>query len=283
VEGMKKSAGRKFLKIFFISFIFFALFIGVCTLSYRIVIDFFNIENGAVEVAEIITSDKQQINITEARLDDVSKHLIFCVDEDDGSIKKLVLEIFNCTSHKMYYFTIPIKTRFTLSSSLHKELVLVKPSIPQFLKLSAITTYIPDETAYEYGVLMVEDLLDISISYYSVVPQSIYDSVFATENIEPKEGRDDNSDIYSREIFSPDFLKFLRTIKTETELRKYIGEIYEKIKSNLRFEDKLNYMDSYLKTPGENIYFEVIAGKDSNSEYTVDKEAAKKQLEACFK
>ncbi|CRZ35217.1 hypothetical protein DFR55_10485 [Herbinix hemicellulosilytica] len=279
---MKKSAGRIFFKGFLLSLIFFALFLGIGILSYQIVMDFFNIENEAVEVAEIITSDKKQSIITEARLDDVSKHLIFCVDEDDGSIKKLLLEIFNCHSNKMYYFTIPIKTRFTLSSSLHKELVLVKPSIPQFLKLSAITTYIQDDTAYEYSVLMIEDLLDISISYYSVVPQSIYDSVFTTEKIGLIKDSNDISDKYPREIFSQDFIEFLGTIKTESELRKYIEEIYGKIKSNLKFEDKLNYMESYLNTAGENIYFEVIAGKDSNSEYTVDKEAAKKQVEACL-
>jgi len=280
---MKKSAGRMFLKGFLISLIFFALIIGIGTQSFRIVMHFFDVKNEVTDVIEIIPTDREQTGITEARLDDVSKHLIFCVDDSDGSIKKLVLEIFNCAAHKLCYITIPIKTQFTISPSLHKELVLVKPSIPQFLKLSAITTYIPGETAYEYGVLMIEELLNISISYYSVVPQRVYDTVFATEitDREAKTGENPQK-TYPREIFSPDFLEFLHTIKTETQLRNYIKEIYSEIYSNLPLEDKLYYMESYLNTPGENISFEVIAGEDSNSAYTVDEAAAENQLKACM-
>jgi len=286
VDDMK-NGGRMFVKGFIRSFLFFVFFIAICTLSYKTVMHFWGIDNEAGDAAAVISpygqQEKREQQITEAKLDDVSRHLIFCVDEDDGSIKKAVLEIFNCPAHKLYYITIPIKTQFTLSPALHKRLVLVKPSIPQFLKLSAITAYIPDDTAYEYGVLMIEDLLNISVSYYSAVPQSVYDSVFVTENTgQEAAGNDDTESTYPREIFSPDFLEFLQTIKTETQLREYIKEIYNRISSNLSFEDKLNYMESYLNTPEKNIFFEVIAGKDSNSEYTIDTDAALKQLQTCM-
>lgn len=317
---MKKSAGKLFITGFLKSLLFFALIIGIGTLSFRIVMHFFDIENETADVVEIIPPDREQTHITEASIDDISRHLIFCADDNDGTIKKVVLEIFNCAAHKLYYITIPIKTQFTLSPSLYKELVLIKPSIPQFLQLSAVTAYIPEETAYEYGVLMIEELLDINISYYSVVSQSIYESVFATENIEQantwkanneqintkkintepenidlgngeqdnisgKAGSDGNTgseNAYPREVFSLEFLEFLHTIKTETQLREYIREIYTGIRSNLSFEDKLNYMDSYLNVTGEDICFDVIAGTDSNSAYTVDEAAAAKQLESCL-
>jgi len=283
---MKNSAGKMFVKGFFKSLLFFAFFIGIGTLSYRTVMHFFDIGNDTADAVAANLPDKQQVKqkqkITEARLDDVSRHLIFCVDED-GSIKKLVLEIFNCAAHKLYYITIPIKTQFTLSPSLHRELVLIKPSVPRFLKLSAITTYISDETAYEYGVLMIEELLNISISYYSVVPKSVYETVFVTENDEQRaENKGSSEMIYPREVFSSEFLEFLQTIKTETQLREYLKEVYSRINSNLSFEDKLNYMDSYLEISGKNISFEVIAGNDSNSEYTIDTDAAVKQLKACL-
>lgn len=280
---MRKSAGKIFVTGFLKSLLFFVLFIGISTLTYRLVIYFYDIEYEDADVIEIIPPVKKQTKITEASIDDISKHLIFCVDEDDGSIKKLLLEIFNCKAHKLYYITIPIKTQFTLSASLHRELVLIKPSIPQFLKLSAITGYIPKETVYEYGVLMIEDLLNIRISYYSVVPQNIYESVFVTENINHKTNSIIGLDkVYPREIFSDKFIEFLHTIKTETQLRNYIEEIYTQIRSNLSFEDKLNYMDSYLNTPGKNIFFELIAGEDSNSAYTLDVAAAAKQLNSCM-
>lgn len=277
---MKKSAGKMFLSGFFKSFLFFVLFIVIGTISYKLVMYVFDIKYiDSREEDNIPPAVEEQGIITEAKIDDVSKHLIFCIDEADGSIKKLVLEIFNCEAHKLFYITIPIKTQFTLSSSLHKELVLIKPSIPQFLKLSAITGYLPKETVYEYGVLMIEDLLNINISYYSVVPQKLYDTVFSTETNNQKELNNETSDkFYPREVFSDRFLEFLHTIKTETELRNYIEDIYTQIESNLKLEDKLMYMDSYLKTPGENISFEVISGKESNSAYTIDEDAVKKQL-----
>jgi hypothetical protein len=37
-------------------------------------------------------------------------------------------------------------------------------------------------------------------------------------------------------------------------------------------------MESYMNTPGKNIVFEVIAGVDSNSEYTINRLMAAKQL-----
>lgn len=281
---MKKGAGKMFMSGFLKSFLFFVLFIGISTLSYRLVMHFFDIKDITTDI-EVVTEPvlKQQVSITEAKIDDVSKHLIYCVDEKDGSIKKIILEIFNCEARKIYYITIPIKTQFTLSSSLHKELVLIKPSIPQFLKLSAITGYFPKETVYEYGVLMIEDLLDIEISYYSVVPQSLYETVFTTENINQNVNSTESSEnLYPREVFSDNFLEYLQTIKTESDLRSYIEEIYTQIESNLKLSDKLMYMDCYITTPGKNIFFEVISGKESNSSYIIDKYEVEKQLKACM-
>lgn len=278
---MKKSAGKMFAKGFLISLLFFALFIGISTLSYRLVIGLYDIDYADNNDKEIIPPAIKETRIIEPSIDDISKHLIFCVDEDDGSIKKLILEIFNCEAGKLYYITIPIKTQFTLSSSLHRELVLNKPSIPQSLKLSAITGYFPKETAYEYGVLMIEELLNIQISYYSVVPQSIYETVFITENLKEKADRLQGSEkLYPREIFSDKFLEYIQTIKTEAQLRKYIEEIYTQIESNLVLEDKLKYMDSYISTWGKNVFFDIIAGEDSNSAFTIDEAAVAIQLES---
>jgi hypothetical protein len=276
-EYMRKSAGKIFATGFLKSLLFLMLVTIIIVASYKLVMYFYDVEDS--NVIEAIPPVKKQALITEARIDDVSKHLIYCVDEESGDITKLILEIFNCENVMLYYITIPIKTQLTLSDSLHRELVLIKPSIPSFLKLSAITGYLPKENVYEYGVLMIEELLDIQISYFTVVPQSIYNTVFDTEIIKRKANNLQNSEnIFPREVFSDSFLEHLHTISTETELRNYIEELYDEITSNLSFEDKLNYMESYLNTPGKNIVFEVIAGADSNSAYTINELEAAKQL-----
>lgn len=276
---MRKSAGKIFAKGFLKSILFFILFAAITLGSYRLVMYLYGASDS--DIIEVIPSVNKQITITEASIDDVSKHLIYCVDEETGDITKLVLEIFDCENVMLYYITIPIKSQLTLSDSLHRELVLIKPSIPGFLKLSAVTSYLPKETVYDYGVLMIEELLNIQISYYTVVPQSIYNTVFDTEITKPKANpllSSENS--FPREVFSDGFLEHLQTINTETQLRKYIEELYSKITSNLPFKDKLNYMESYLNTLGKNIVFEVIAGADSNSAYTINEIAATKQLKS---
>lgn len=276
---MRKSAGKIFVTGFLKSLLFLILFAAISMGSYKLVMYFYGVEDS--NAIETIPSVKKQTLITEARIDDLSKHLIYCVDEDTGDITKLILEIYDCQKLMLYYLTIPIKTQLTLSDSLHRELVLIKPSIPGFLKLSAITGYLPQETAYEYGVLIIEELLKIQISYYTVVPQSIYDTVFETELIKGKANNQQSTEnAFPREVFSDVFLEHLSTIKTETELRNYIEELYRKITSNLSFEDKLNYIESYLNTPGENIVFELIAGEESNSAYTIDELLVTKQLKA---
>ena len=276
---MRKSARKMFAIGFLKSLLFFILFAIVSITGYKLVMHFYGIGNA--DIIEAISPAQKKDTLTEARIDVISKHLIYSVDEETGDIKKLVLEIYDCERRMLYYMTIPIKTQLTLSDSLHRELILIKPSIPGFLKLSAITGYLPKDIAYEYGVLMIEEQLNLQISYYTVVPQSIYEAVFETESIKQKVNRQQGTEnTYPREMFSEDYLKHLHTIKTETQLREYIEELYTKIKSNLSFEAKLNYMESYLNTPRENISFEVIAGVDSNSAYTIDEIMVTKQLKA---
>lgn len=274
---MRKSAAKIFVIGFLRSFLFFALFIAVSMVSYKLVMHFYGI--GSTNVNEPIQPVKKHKPITEARIDDVSKQLIYCVDDETGDIEKLVLEIFNCEKERLYYITIPIKTQLTLSDSLYRELALVKPSIPGFLKFSAITGYFPKETAYEYGVLMIEELLNMNISYYTLVPKSIYETVFETERLEQKANSQQKSEnIFPREVFSDGFLESLHTIKTETDLRSYIEELYSLVESNLSLPDKLGYMESYMNTSGKNIVFEVIAGNNSNSAFIIDELLATKQL-----
>lgn len=274
---MKRSAGKIFVRGFIKSLIFFIIFAAISVTIYKLLVHFYGMED--VKLIETIPSVKKKTLITEARIDDVSKQLIYCVDEETGDITKLVLEIFDCENTMLYYITIPIKTQLTLSESLHSELVLIKPSIPGFLKLSAITGYLPKEKVYDYGVLMIEELLNIQISYYTVVPKSIYDTVFETEVIKQNASSDQGAaNAFPREVFSEVLLEHLHTIKTETQLHNYIEELYTKIKSNLSFDEKLNYMESYMNTQGKNIAFELIAGEDSNSAYTIDEFLATKQL-----
>lgn len=276
---MRRSTGKIFIIGFLKSLLFLVFFTAIMVFTYKAVMHFYGVPER--NIIEAISPISEKEPITQARIDDISKHLIFAVDEETGDIIKLVLEIFNCEEHRIYYITIPIKTQLALSDGLHKELVLIKPSIPQYLKLSAITGYLPKEKVCEYGVVMIEDLLDIEISYYTLVPQAVYQTIFETEQVKKDvSNKQDSGDRVPREVFSEEFLEYLSTIDTETKLSTYIKELYTQVDSNLSLADKLNYMESYIKTPGKNIVFELIAGEDSNSAYNIDIAKAKEMLKS---
>jgi hypothetical protein len=75
-----------------------------------------------------------------------------------------LLEVFNSNGRKLGYISIPLDTKLTMSETLYRKLVVIKPEIPQIIKLSSVTKYLEEKTVFEYGVLMMEDLLGTDIS-----------------------------------------------------------------------------------------------------------------------
>jgi hypothetical protein len=262
-----KMAWRMFVSWLVKSLICMFFLFGVGILSYKAVMHFFHIPE--VQPMVSLGSVTGQKDITTATIDDISKNLIFCVDDKNGDISKLILEIFNCADHKLYYITIPARTQFTMSDILYRELVLVDPAIPQVIKLSGIKNYFPKDKVYEYGVLLLEDLLDMKLSYYTVMPESVYNSVFITDTSET-----------SKEIFSGEYKEFLKKLTTEKQVTDYLEELYDTIDSNLSVTDKQKYVESYLELTLEDISFELIAGNQTNSAFIVDTAGVAKQLAA---
>ncbi len=275
-----KKAGRIFFTGLLKSFICIVLVLSAAVLSYHSVFRFFHIPEDVEKVS--IGAVREQESITTATLDDISKNLIFCVD-DNGVVIKLLLEVYPCAQKRMSYFTIPVETRITMSDSLYQKLILINPSVPQIMKLSGIAKHFPEGTAYEYGVLLVEELLDTKMSYYTIVPVELYETIFQTEEQETAPIGDGSSQgdgvrTCPREIFSKDFLSMIHKIQTEEELKAYLEEVYEEIQSNLPLEDKLNYLESYLKLTPASITFDLIAGEKTNSAYVIDRSKAAEQL-----
>jgi len=168
-----------------------------------------------------------------------------------------------------------------MTDSLYCKLIPVNPAIPQMIKLSGISKYFDKDTVYDYGVLIMEDLLKINISYYTAIPQSIYETMFVTENLMPdvtnKEEAQSTSTV-PKELFSEEYITFLKSFTTAEALSKYIEDIYSSIQSNLTLNEKMNYFESYCNTPSSSIFFELIHGVNHNSAYIVDTDLATQQF-----
>ncbi|NLK27740.1 MAG: hypothetical protein GX306_05285 [Clostridiales bacterium] len=275
---MKQSAVKLFVRAFMKSFFLVIILSSVGVLSYWSVMHFWDIPEAVSQKKEIIIKNEKK-PITEAIIEDISKNLIFCYNEETGEITKILLEIFHCEEKKMQYITIPVRTQFTMSETFYQRMVLVHPTIPQVIRLSNIHKYFDLDTVYDYGVLILEDLLQLKFSYYTAIPQSIYETIFITEGKTETttENRGDLG-ISFKEVFSEEYKKFLRSMKTAEELREYIKEIYPSLRSNLSLYGKMNYLDSYCRTPLNKITFDIIQGTDKNSAYYIDVEMAKDQI-----
>jgi hypothetical protein len=277
---LRKSAGKMFIGGFIKSFFIIFVLIIIGVIIYQAVIHLW--KPPAAEAVKI-TDEKKTVpgNITVASIDDISKNLIYGVNDKTGKIDKILLEILNCKNEKLHYITIPVDTRFTMSDSLYRKLVPVNPAIPQLLKLSGISKYFDKNTKYDYGVLLLEDLLKIKISYYTVIPLSIYETIFTGENLTADGADGETERAVPTEVFSDDYKAFLKTLKTTEDLSNYIEELYPSLRSNLSLNEKMSYFDSYSNMDTKNIFFELIKGKEQNSGYMIDDDQAFRQLARC--
>jgi hypothetical protein len=311
----RKTVKNIFIRGFLQSFFIVAILLTAGILGYQTTMKLWMIE--PEQKVETEKPEPTAAPITIPSIDEVSRNLIFCYDYDNKTINKLVLEIFHCEKKELTYITIPMSTQFTMTDTLYKKLIAVEPSIPQIIRLSAVRRYLEESVVFDYGVLLIEDMLKLGISYYTVLPIELYQTIFDERSMKTGEnaawllsgesivvkdhesgisetaeaglsdgtktglqeeagGRE--SDQVVAEVFRKDYLKVLDRIESIEELRAYIEELYQDIKSNLSLFEKMNYLESYARTSLKNVSFTRIAGRDSNSGFVMDEEQTARLL-----
>ncbi len=278
---MKKSFGKMFLKGFLQSFFIVVILVLVGVLGYRATTHFL----GAPQEDAIIAYQEETIpkQIIEAKVDLVSKNLIFCYDENTKEITKLVLEVFHSESGQLTYITVPLRTQLNISEPLYRKLTVVNPAMPQVLQFSVINQYLEGDAVFEYGTLMMEDLFGIDISYYTVISKATYDEIFESTYLKVDDKSQSNGSMpLPIETFTKSYKKFLKSLKSKDALKAYIEEIYQELRSNLSLSDKLKYLNYYDEMSMNQIDFLLIKGQNKNSAYIIDVGPAAKQLNDLF-
>lgn len=270
VINLKRNTGRYFLKIFIMSFFIVVLLLSAGVLSYKAVMHFWQPKEDSTVAYQNETLPEKSSRVV---IEEISKNLIICYDKSTKNITKIVLEILNSHSKQLTYVTVPVRTELTLSGSLYKKMIIDCPEVPQVLKLSTLSKYLVPDKAFEYEVLIIENLLGIKISYYTAIPSDTYDTIFTQKSVK-KAG----FDAVSMEVFSKDFNSYLETLTSRDALAAYLEEIYASIDSSLALKDKKKYLDYYSEALPEHVSFELIEGYNQNSAYTIDMEDAAQQL-----
>ncbi len=284
------------VKVFFISLLKSILFIIILLVtgfaSYKISYTILSDNGGNIGTSKGDIADI----IEDAQTDEVSRNLIYVCNGD--RITNLMLEICNTKTNNMDYITIPVRTEYTIPTTMYQKLCTVNQEIPQIIRIGRIKTYFANnDDAFGYGELIIEKMLGIKISYYTVLDQETYKSHYARKRVrvrfKPEEGTVTATPApdgtvpevqYIRvpqriSVASSTYINQLKDINGDQEkIAEYIKEQYERVESNLTVYNKIGYIECYEKMNVDYFHYWGIPGMYNGKVFSVDTKAAKSFL-----
>ena len=263
---------KELQKIFFKTFLITVVSMVAISLigigAYSLIIKGFTVED---ENNELYGGTPVSM-ISDVRLGSTYLNLIYGADEENKSIEKVAVEVFNSKTGNLDIVTIPANTEYTMSDALYKRLSAANPNVPQVIKLENILKYYDAPDAYQYGQLIVEDMLGIKLSFYTKITNTVFSDFLASEE---------------RDIFSPDGKKYTFSVLClssalkndiaaeeidEDSITAFLTKISAKVSSNLTNSNRLSYKDAYLKVALDKVYCWHAIGKfsEDGKTFTVD-------------
>lgn len=284
------------VKVFFISllksilFIIILLVVGFASykISYTILSDNGgNIGTKRGDIADIIE---------DAQTDEISRNLIYVCNGD--RITNLMVEICNTKTNNMDYITIPVRTEYTIPTTMYQKLCTVNEEIPQIIRIGRIKTYFANnEDAFGYGELIIEKMLGIKISYYTVLDQETYNSHYTRKRVRVRFKQDVDQETAAPgpdgtvpqtqtvrvpqniSVASNTYINQLKDINGDQEkIAEYIKDQYERVESNLTVYNKIGYIECYEKMNSSYFHYWGIPGTYNGKIFTIDTKAAKSFL-----
>lgn len=204
---------------------------------------------------------RQLINevISDGTVDDISKNLIISSDEDTGEIRQIVLEIVNTNTNNIDYITIPANTQITLENHMYQRLYAANPEMPQIINLSQLYKYIDKDYIYDFGMIILEDYLDIDISYYTGMEEEYFNTIFKM--------------VGDRFVFTEQWRNTFSQVNDEEDIKALLKEIYREVASNLSLKKKEQYISTYTNVNSDFIHFCHIYGEEKTKHYMIDTKA----------
>lgn len=270
----KRNLFHLFIRRFVSAFLVTLLLVSVAFISYKVTKVYYRITD-VPTTGKLDTVIKDIVN--DVQLDEISKNLIYSVEEETGVIQNIILEIFNSETGNLDYITIPDNLQFTISNELYQRLCVVNPDIPQIIKISDIGSYFKKDQVYNYGIIIIEDLFDVDISYYTAIKSGEFNGVF-----EPMEKSvlmwSGQGQVYTILKFTEDFHTKISRLKSEEDIKEMIKDSYKSIDSNLTLKNKFKYLSAYQLIRPEYIYYHGIYGVSNGSSFDPDVEASNEEI-----
>lgn len=238
--------------------------------SYYITINYYRAHETPVDdnVKEVILDI-----VSDAKVSDISKNLLCITNKAGNDIQYMILEIFNTKTSRLDYITLPVDEDITLPNDLYQRLYAANAEVPQVLKLSKLYKYFENSTVYEYAEVIVGELLNTEISFYTVMPQKLFKDIF-----NKKKGLSDGS---TTKILSykKSFWKICKGLTGKDIISSYIEQMYDGgMASNLSVNNRKKYADDYKNLQKKNIRFYPAFVKKTDTNHFFDTEKTAEML-----
>lgn len=254
----KNSIGILFLTVFLKSVVCVFSLCLAGFISYKITMFYYENIGDAGE-NEALTKYVSEIK-SDGEAEEVSKNLILSVDEETGKIRRIVIEIFNSNTGNLDYVTVPNCLEFTMSYDLYKKLATANPDVPQIVCMKKINKYFEGEDLYQCAQLLLEDIMDVSFSYYTVIPFQTYSEMFRSEK---------GSGVQK---WTASYQKQMEALDTKEEYQTFFHTYYQKVQSNLSEAKKCSYISAYLEGGPKQVAFYKVSGENSGNVFVLSVE-----------
>ena len=254
----KKTVGQVFLQYFVRSILCVLLLLACGFTSYKATMLYYKV-TGATSNSGSLSKYIKEIK-SDGVAEEVAKNLILATDSDSGKIKRIVIEICNKNTGNIDYITVPSTLEFTMSYDLYKKLATANADIPQIVCMQNIHKYFSGESLYQCAQLLLEDVMDIEFSYYTVIPDTVYKEMFVTEK---------GSGVQK---WSKSYKAEMESLKDEKAYKAFFKKYYEKVDSNLPEKSKCEYIDTYLKAVPNQLAFTIVSGEKSGKSFVLSVE-----------
>lgn len=256
---------KEFLKKFIFSIVIVTAMLITGVSAYKLTARIFDLQKPQAITPPVSNTPKQKEIVEEkVSIDTVSKNLIFSLNTE-SEITAILLEIFDGFRSKLTYITIPVDSSITLSSDMYKKMITYSPTLPQIMRLSNLNQYFEEEHWAYYASLLFEDIIGEKVSYYTVIQEDVFHEWFQDKEVTQGTGIEI---VYE---LNASFLESIKAIDTVKELEELMEECYQKIRSNLKEEEKEMYLESYCNLHQRDISYKLIEGNRKERFYHIEK------------
>lgn len=219
------------------------------------------------------SSMDSKVIATDILLDRQVCNLIYSVNTKSYEIDSVVLEFFDSDSGKMDYVTVPSNTKLVISGELFKKLTQYGYGLKdKVLSLKKLIEVFGTENAYQFGQMVLEDVLGIKISYYTVFSNNVIVKYFVKTPSTFYLAVDKKVKEFDYDMYKLSETYITKTNRVENDITALINQGYKDLRSNFSLSNKLSYLQGYKKAQIELIYYWHVVGKEEYNQFILDKE-----------